>query len=420
MKIAFIANQFPVLSATFILNQITGLIDLGHDVRVIAYTDPREPKVHPDIEKYNLLARTRYIPRRPKHKTLCLVKALWLVISNFHKGPVELLRFIRMFIFRRKGLSLTRLYLLLEFVEGDFDIVQCHYGPVGIDGIFLKDAGIKAKICTAFHGFDLSRYPLTHGRNVYDDLFEKGDIFLPISKYWKKELVGMGCSPDRIVVHHMGIDLARFEYSERKLDPSKPIRILTVGRLVEKKGHEYALKAVAKLISDGHNIEYTIAGDGPLREYLESLASPLKIRDNVEFPGPVAHDEVVGLCRRADLFLLPSVTAADGDKEGIPVVLMEALAAGLGVLATDHSGISEIIIDGQTGLLAPERDVDALVEKLRHLFGNPDICRQMARRGREYVEQNYNIQVLNKRLIDIFEQLQGGPVFRQTSTDRRK
>ncbi len=407
MKIAFIVNKFPVLSATFILNQITGLIDLGHDVRIIAYTDPREPRIHPDVEKYNLLSRTYYIPEVSRHKALCMIRAFWLIAANFHKAPLILLGFIRMFILRRKGLSLTRLYLLLGFIEGDFDIVQCHYGSVGIDGIFLKDVGIKAKVCTAFHGFDLSRYPLTHGRNVYAGLFQKGDIFLPISEYWKKELIGMGCSADRIVVHHMGIDLARFEYSERKLDPSKPIRILTVGRLVEKKGHEYALKAIAKLIGNGQNIEYIIAGDGPLRKCLESLASRLKIRDNVEFRGPVAQDEVVELYGRADLFLLASVTAADGDKEGIPVVLMEALAVGLPALATDHSGISEIVIAGQTGLLVPERDVDALAEKLRYLLGNPDIGLRMAGRGREYVEKEYDIETLNRKLVEIFRQLPG-------------
>ncbi len=405
MKIAFIINNFPVLSATFILNQMTGLLDLGHDVQIFACVDPQEPKVHPDVEKYNLLGRTRYIPQMPKHKALCLMKAFWLVITNFHKGPVAFLRFIRMFVLRRKGLSLGRLYLLLEFIEADFDIVQCHYGPVGIDGIFLKDAGIKAKICTAFHGFDMSRYTLTHGRNVYDDLFEKGDIFLPISNYWKKELIDMGCSPDRIIVHHMGIDLARFEYSERKLDPSKPIRVLTVGRLVEKKGHEYALKAVAKLSGKGYDIEYIIAGDGPLRESLEVLAAQLGISDRVVFTGPVDRDEVVGLYERAHLFLLPSITAADGDKEGIPVVLMEALAVGLPALASDHSGIREIIIDGETGLLAPERNSDALAERLQYLADNPHLWPTMGRCGSRYVQANYDINILNNKLVAIYQGL---------------
>ena len=405
MKIAFILNQFPVLSATFILNQITGLIDLGHDVRIIAYADPQEPKVHPDIEKYNLFARTRYLPPIPKNKALCMIRALCLIMSNFHKAPVELLKFIKMFIMRRKGLSLTRLYLLLEFIEGNFDIVQCHYGPVGIDGIFLKDAGIKAEICTAFHGFDMSRYPLTHGRNVYDDLFEKGDIFLPISEYWKKELIGMGCNADKIVVHRMGIDLDRFEYYEKDLDPARPVSILTIGRLVEKKGHEFAIKAVAELVEAGRDIEYTIAGDGPLKPDLEQLAGKYRLQDRVKFPGAVDQDQVRELYRESDVFILPSITADDGDMEGVPVVLMEAMAMGLPVVSTRHSGIGELVVDGESGFLLPEKDVAGLVEKMACLIDLPDIYRQMARRGREYVRQHYNITILNGQLQQVFEKL---------------
>ncbi len=405
MRIAFIANQFPVLSATFILNQITGLIDLGHDVRIFAYSDPQEPRVHPDIEKYNLLARTRYIPQMPKHKALCLMKALWLVTSNFHKGPVELLKFIKMFMLRTKGLSLSRLYLLLEFIEGDFDIVQCHYGPVGIDGIFLKNAGIKAKICTAFHGFDMSRYPLTHGRDVYDDLFEKGDIFLPISEYWKKELIDMGSPPEKTVVHRMGIESDKIEYRPHDIRMDGPVRLLTVGRLVQKKGHRYAIEAVADLIAAGRDIEYTIAGDGPLRPDLEQLVNKHNLRDRVKFLGAVDQEQVRELYRKSDIFILSSITADDGDMEGVPVVLMEAMACGLPVVSTRHSGIDELVTDGMSGLLTPEKAVSALAEKMLYLLDNPHSSHGLARAARQRVERKFNIDILNKRLEKIYQDI---------------
>jgi colanic acid/amylovoran biosynthesis glycosyltransferase len=405
MRIAFITNIFPVLSATFILNQITGLLDLGHDVRIIAYTDPAEPKVHPDVEKYNLLAHTRYLPRIPRHKVLCMMKALWLVISNFHKGPVELLKFVKMFILRRKGLSLTRLYLLLEFIEGDFDIVQCHYGPVGIDGIFLKDAGVKAKICTAFHGFDLSRYPLIHGRNVYDDLFEKGDIFLPISEYWKKELIDMGCPSEKTIVHRMGIELDKFEYRPHDIRMDGPVRLLTIGRLVQKKGHCYAIEAVAKLVAAGRDIEYTIAGDGPLKPGLEQLVDRHNLRDRVKFLGAVDQEQVRELYRESDVFILSSITADDGDMEGVPVVLMEAMACGLPVISTLHSGIDELVTDGVSGLLATEKDVSAITEKLLCLLGNTHSTHDLAQAARQCVEREFSIDILNKRLEKIYHAL---------------
>jgi colanic acid/amylovoran biosynthesis glycosyltransferase len=333
------------------------------------------------------------------------MKALWLIISNFHKGPVELLKFIKMFILRRKGLSLNRLYLLLELIEGDFDIVQCHYGPVGIDGIFLKDAGIKAKICTAFHGFDMSRYPLTHGRNVYDGLFQKGDIFLPISEYWKKELIGLGCPPEKTVVHRMGIELDKFDYRPHDIRMDGPVRLLTVGRLVQKKGHCYAIGAVADLIAAGRDIEYTIAGDGPLRHDLEQLVDKYSLQDRVKFPGAVDQEQVRELYRESDVFILPSITADDGDMEGVPVVLMEAMACGLPVVSTRHSGIDELITDGMSGLLATEKDVSAIAEKLLYLLDNAQSSHDLAQAARQCVEREFSIDILNKRLEKIYHTL---------------
>ena len=408
MKIAFILNQFPVLSATFIINQITGLIDLGHDIQIFAYADPHEEKVHPDVHKYNLLARTRYIKPAPQSKPLCMIIALSQIIANLPRGPVEMLKFTRMFALRKKGLSLSKLRLLIAFLRTDFDIIQCHYGPVGLEGIFLKNAGIKAKVCTSFHGYDLSRYPLIHGPNIYDELFEKGDIFLPISEYWKNQLLEMGCNLDRLVVHRMGIDPDKFQYKEKVLDPSGPVRILTIGRLVEKKGHEFAIKAIANLVSHGCNIKYVIAGDGPLRSDLETQVRDLHLDEKVTFLGSVDQDEVINLYRQAHIFLLPSVTASDGDKEGVPVVLMEAMAMGLTVVSTHHSGISELVIDGESGYLVPERDIKALTEKLKHLIASPDVSRQMANHAREYVLQNYNIKTLNRILRQIYQKATSG------------
>lgn len=405
MKIAFIINQFPSLSATFIINQITGLLDLGHDVRIIANCDPAETKVHPDVEKYELRSRTHYITPAPQSKALCLAKAMGLVVTNFHKAPVELLKFVRMFILRKKGLSLSRLRLLLEFIGADFDIIQCHFGPVGLEGIFLKDAGIKAKICTAFHGFDMSRYPLTHGRNVYNDLFEKGDIFLPISEYWKKELVDMGCPPEKTVVHRMGIEPDKFEYRPHDIRMDGPVRLLTVGRLVQKKGHCYAIEAVADLVAAGRDIEYTIAGDGPLRLDLEQLADKHSLRDRVKFLGAVDQEQVRRLYRESDVFILPSITADDGDMEGVPVVLMEAMACGLPVVSTRHSGIDELVADNECGFLVDQGDTAGLVGRLSEIVDRPEVCTNIAKCARQRIEAEFDVGNLNQLLAERFNEL---------------
>ncbi|MBE0535811.1 MAG: glycosyltransferase [Phycisphaerae bacterium] len=407
MKIAVITTSFPCLSETFILNQITGLIDLGHDVRVIAWRDSADSVVHPDVARYNLRARTRYIPPVPQSKALCLIKALQLIVTNLPKGPGPLLRFVHMFARRRKGLSLQHLYFLLYFLDDGFDVIHCHYGPNGLIGAFLKEAGINSKVGTVFHGFDVSRYPLTSGLDVYNTLFEKCDLCMPISEYWKHRLVELGCKPDNIVVHRMGIDLQRFACVDRKYDAG-PFKLLTLGRLVEKKGHEYVLRAIAKLIDKGYDVAYTVAGDGPLRDSLEALAAHLGIGSHVTFAGPVTGDEAIMLYHSAHIFLLPSVTAADGDMEGVPVVLMEALATGMPAVASDHSGIGEIIIDGETGFLVPERDVDALAERVQYLLDNQQLWPATGRQGRSLVEEQYDISKLNRKLELTYRQLWAG------------
>jgi colanic acid/amylovoran biosynthesis glycosyltransferase len=405
MKIAFIVNEFPVLSATFILNQITGLLDMGHDVRIFAYLDPNEPVVHSDIDTFNLRQRTRYIPQSPRSKLLCLLKALLVIVVNLPRGPRILSRFAGMFLRRKKGLSLGRLYLLVGFLDNDFDIIQCHYGPVGLEGIFLKDAGVRAKICTAFHGYDVSRYPLDHGRDVYTELFGKGDIFMPVSEYWKRELVALGCPGDKIVVHKMGIDPDKFEYVEHNIDTKGTLRVLTVGRLVEKKGHCYAIEAMARLVKAGRNIQYTIAGDGPRRGDLEQLVGELGLTGRVRFLGAVSQTQVRQLYKESDVFVLSSVTAADGDMEGVPVVLMEAMASGVVAVSTRYSGIGELIADGKTGLVTAERDITGLADKLSNVMDDPCLYHTLSVNARRKVELEFDIRALNKRIEEVFTDL---------------
>jgi len=405
MKIAFIVSEFPRLSETFILNQITGLLDLGHQVRIFTYGKPDEPKTHPDVRLYRLDELTYYIPKVPSAKTLCLLKAFCLTIRHLPCCPIILLRCAKMFLTRQKGLSLRLFYLLLELAKGDFDILQCHYGTMGLVGLFAKNVGIGGKLCTAFHGFDLSQYLADSDENPYQKLFQQGDLFLPISNLWRDKLIQLHCEPEKIIVHHMAIDLDKFTYTEKNIATGDTIKILTVGRLTEKKGHRYALEAIAKIIARRPNIEFLIAGDGPLRDELTALTHKLNIEKHVCFLGPMQQSEILDLYQQAHIFLLPSVTAADGDQEGIPVVLMEAQACGLPVVATLHSGIPELVADGKSGFLVPERDADRLAQTLERLIQNPHLWKEMGRHGRNIVEQQYNIKTLNRNLAKIFQNL---------------
>lgn len=404
MKIAFVINEFPCLSETFILNQITGMLDLGHDVEIFATSASSDSKTHPDVEKYHLLERTHYFPTTPGSKILRIITVLRLIASNLHKTP-KILRYLKAYICGKRFLSLGWLHLFILLCDQSFEIINCHYGFIGRVVVAFKEAGLTGGICTVFHGADMSKYLLERGNDVYQNLIDEGDLFLPISGYWKNKLIEMGCHENKIIVHHMGIDLDKFEYAERRIEPGQPIKILTIGRLTEKKGHEYAIKAVAKLLPNHSNIEYLIAGDGPLIDKLTSLVMELALSEKVRFLGTLEQNEIIELYKQAHIFLLPSVTASDGDQEGIPVVLMEAAAVGLPILSSDHTGIPELVRNGQSGFTVPEKNVDALAEKLEYLIDHPQVWPEMGRSARNCVERDFNITTLNRTLEQIFQNM---------------
>ncbi len=407
LKIAFLVTEFPALSETFILNQITGLLDLGHHVEIFAVTSFMETKVHPDVKKYGLMERVHYFFDDPifRNKINRVLKAIYLIITNFHKAPYKILKSLNVFRYGRSAVSLNLLFALICFLNRKFDIIHCHFGPNGIIGTQLRDIGIEGKIITTFHGYDLSAFISESRGGNYKRLFIDCDLCMPISNYWKSKLIEIGCKEEKITVHRMGADVGKFQYLERNSHPPEHLRILTLGRLVEKKGHEYGIRAVAKIINKHKNISYFIAGDGPLRKSLELLVEELKIKNHVNFLGEVKQDEVLKLYENAHVLIQPSVTAKNGEQEGIPVVLMEAQACGLPVISTYHSGIPEVVIDGKSGFLVPEKDVDALAERVEYLIEHSEVWPEMGKYGRKFVEERYDIKKLNQQLVEIYQNL---------------
>ncbi len=404
MKIAFIVSRFPSLSQTFILNQITGLIDRGHTVDIYAVQSDNNPRVHPDVTKYNLLQHTYYFRKLPAGGLQRKIEITGLVLRYFYKKPRSLLK-ARLLSGRRKGSILKILCIGFPFLDKKpYDIIHCHFGPNGILGVTLKEIGVfEGKVITVFHGYDISSYLRKHGHAVYNGLFMKGDMFLPISERWKNRLIELGCSEQKIVVHRVGINTGKFCYLPRKPGKDGTVRLLTIARLIEKKGVQYAVQAVADVLKRYSNIEYTIVGDGPIKNTLEGLIEELNVGKNVKLLGWRHQEEIIELMKHTDVLIAPSVVSEDGDEEGIPVVLMEALAQGMPVLSTQHSGIPELVQDGESGFLVPERNVAALAEKLAYLVKHPEMWQKMGRTGREYVERYYDIDKLNDILVELYQ-----------------
>ena len=164
----------------------------------------------------------------------------------------------------------------------------------------------------------------------------------------------------------------------------------------------YGIQAVASLLHKYPQVEYRIIGDGPLRPELSRLIQGANAGEQIKLLGWRTQEDIVKLMQEAHIFLAPSITSSTGDQEGIPVVLMEAMAQGLPVVSTWHSGIPELVQDGISGLLAPERDSDALAAKLDYLLTHHERWAPMGQAGRAYVQQFYDINLLNDQLVTLY------------------
>ncbi|MFQ5642236.1 MAG: glycosyltransferase [Thiogranum sp.] len=404
MRIAFLLNEFPALSQPFILNQITGMIDRGHDVDIYAIGRYQVEKSHPQIRKYGLLDKARFSFDMPGGYLRRFITVLALILKRgLWYRPGIILRTLLAAENVREALNLSLLYQVLAFADRDrYDIIHCQFGTRGPLALQLKKTGVTdGKIVTSFRGFDITR-AIVGKPGYYRELFQRGALFLPVSESLRGKLLAAGCPPDRIRVLHSGIDCGRFRFSERVKDSAGPVRVLGIGRFVEKKGWGYAIDAVANAVTAGYNIRYTIVGDGELRDMIERKIAERRIGGSVILSGWREQDEITRLLNESHILLAPSVTADDGDQEGIPNVLKEAMAMGLPVLGTFHSGIPELVEDGVSGYLVPERDVEALTQRLINLCDHPEQWAAMGRQARKKIDAEFDAEKINNELDALY------------------
>ncbi|SMF58948.1 colanic acid/amylovoran biosynthesis glycosyltransferase [Tistlia consotensis] len=407
LRIAVFVSEFPALSETFVLRQVVGLRARGHEVTVFADQPRAEPLTHPDFLAHGLAERTRYLGM-PASRPRRAATAAGALLRHGLSRPTVLPRTLDPLRFGRDAINLRMLFWAHRLIaEPPFDVLHCHFGPVGAMVEQLRAIGaVQGRLVTTFHGADLT-VCLRRQPDAYRRLLRRGDLFLPISDYLAGRLARLGCPAERIGVLRMGVDLQRFAVRPRRRAPGEPLRVVTVGRLVDKKGVADGLAAVAEAARRGIDLAYTIIGDGPLRGSLEAQARALGIERLVGFRGWQVQEEILAALYRHDVLLAPSVTAPDGDQEGIPVTLMEAMATGMPVVSTRHSGIPELVENGVSGLLADEHDAGALANALTCLATAPHLAETMGVAARARVAALHDADRLDDQLDRHLDALAG-------------
>lgn len=376
--VALLRNVFLHYSEAFIYEEIKH--HTRYDVTVLA-----RQRMNADLFAVPRLVAIEEVPARRRH-----LASLWYAITT--RSP----RFDR---------ALSR---------GGFDLIHAHFGHNGVYA-----AGYAAR-----HGLPL--VVSLHGRDVtvlvgndkyapawwyyslrYRRMFEQAGVFLAASTELRDLIVDQGCPREKVLVQRLGVDIDSFAPPDPAVAPD-PGLVVMVGRFVEKKGHEYGIRAAAMARDAGLPLRLVIVGDGPLEPSYRRLIDSLGLGDQVELPGPLPHAEVRDLLCRAAVVLAPSVVARNLDRESGMIVAKEASACGVPVIGNRHGGIPDIIDDGVTGYLVEERDHRAMGQRLVSLLGDEALRRELGAAARAKMEREYDIRERVAALEEIYDAVVDG------------
>jgi colanic acid/amylovoran biosynthesis glycosyltransferase len=408
MKIAFFVDRFPLVSETFVLSQIAGMIERGHEVVIFANRQVDTDVRHDGIERYKMMDRLVVRPVVQKNLLPRMaqgVKSFFAAVAAGRLGPA-----LATVNFLRLGRAALGMHLLIRAgahtSNGCFDILHCQFGQLGIEVAQLRRCRVlSGALVTSFRGTDAMKIA-SQKPHLFRHLFSAGDRFLAVSGVIKDRLIELGCPGDRIEILRSGVDLSTFGYREPGVF-CEPVRLVTIGRLAPNKGIGYALEAVRELLDAGQKVQYRIVGDGPVRQDLIDTVERLEVESSVVFVGAVSSDQVAAILRESDILIAPSITGPQGEQEGLPNSLKEAMACGVLAIGTRIGGIPELIEHGVSGFLVPEKDATAIAECIESILRHQEGVSTIAMRAREKVEQYFDLGRMNEDLESVYRRTSG-------------
>ncbi len=420
-KIAYILNFFPALSETFILGEIQNLLD--NDIVIQLYALFRTP-LDPNLKKLSLFDKTWFLSDH--FKVMTLVKTHFYMMIHRPGGywrtlffalklgfsfsllhlPFTLLKMRRhgrhtidkkdrQNIFLHFLLVMPMAKTLLDHKPGH---IHAHYMNASVSMALLVSRLCGIRYSVSVHATDIFVAP-----EFAQQKLKNAGFIITCTQYNKKYITDVypAVDPDKIVVNYHGVDVKKFQPGTN--DKSPPV-LLSVGRLVPKKGFRSLIFACQSLKQNRTPFHCYIIGEGKERASLELLARVKQVNDKITFTGAVSPDEIQNYYRQAHIFVLPCVIDQNGDRDGIPNVIAEAMAMARPVVSTIVSGIPELVLSGETGILVEPGDVRALQQALTTLLDSPQTARKMGQNGRERVEEMFDRREKTKELIDIFKQ----------------
>jgi glycosyltransferase involved in cell wall biosynthesis len=407
VKVAYIMSRFPKITETFILYEMLEQERLGIAVEIYPLLRERQPVSHPEVDKVIgrahfhpfiswpiIRAHWYYIRRRPRAYFKMMTEALGgtLGSANFFVGALGILPKVVRFAYEMEHSGVAH--------------VHAHFAthPALAALIIHRLTGIPYSFTA--HGSDLHVE-----RRMLDRKIEAAAFAVAISTFNKNIMIEECHAPvrDKIHVIRCGVDPDSFTPMPRD-EVNGPFQILCVASFEEVKGHAYLVAACQALRQQGVDFQCHFVGDGPLRRQVEEQIRRAGLADKIIVHGPLPRPQVINMLGSSEVFALPSVPTRNGKREGIPVVLMEAMACGLPVVSSDLSGIPELVDNEISGFLVSPEDSAALADALQKLSADPELRRRLGKAGREKVLCEFNLRTNAARLAELFLASSQGPL----------
>ncbi|QGY41987.1 glycosyltransferase [Pseudodesulfovibrio cashew] len=395
-----VLKGYPRISETFISNEIRLLEEMGFNIHIYSMRAPRESFSHDSIKA--IKAKVTYLP---SSMIWGLPALLWHNLRLFCRMPRRYMECVKLMKSRFK-LAPKKHTWLKHLLQGGY-IVQKSVHDDGVDLGHLHGHFAHTPTTVTMYAALLADVPFSftaHAKDIYtqdprrfQDKIDLARFVVTCTRYNERYLseVSPGGKPIHCVYHGINLDL--FSPNGRPTSAKQPYHILTVARFVEKKGIDTVLRALAKLRAEGLEFRYTLVGEGKAKfnRKVRKLIDELGLADVTTLPGTITHDEVIKLLGEADCFTLGCREASDGDRDGIPNVVAEAMATGVPVAATDVSGVPELVDHEETGMLCPSDDPDALAAILKRILTDQSLRAEIIPAARDKVHEVFN----NKKLI---------------------
>ena len=402
--LGYILKGYPRISETFISNEILCLEQLGFTIRIFPMRLPRENFTHDSVKR--IQAPVHYLP------THLLRNFFRLIIPNIALAVKSPRKYSKVFVFALQRFARTKKSATFKHLLQAGFLVNNHLikgqRVDHLHGHFAHSPTSVTMFASQLSGIPFSF--TAHAKDIYtshrEQLKEKIDLaefVATCTQYngrYLQEIAGTSTTPIYCIYH--GIDLSLFQSQGARKKCTPPYTLLTVARLTEKKGLPTLYRALAKLKEQGIEFSHTLVGDGDDRQKILQLIDDLDLQDNCSWLGTKTHEEVLSLFRRSDVFVLGCQLAANGDRDGIPNVLVESLAMGVPALSTDVSAIPEIIKNGISGLTVLPEDKDKLAEAIVTILTDNALREKIIPEGRKLVEEKFDNSRLILQLADIF------------------